>query len=74
MIVSPGREASWTLARLLNGAAALPFPTAVPVALTYHVWPSALAEFVAPMMTAATVAAIGGAETAMRINRAQRAR
>src|SRR5271165_4740970 len=36
MIVSPGPDACWTRAKLLNGALALPSPPAAAVALTYH--------------------------------------
>src|SRR6516162_3784337 len=36
MIVSPGPDACWTWAKVLNGAAALPFPPPAAVALTYH--------------------------------------
>jgi hypothetical protein len=80
MIVSPGREACWTLARVLNGAEAVPCPTATAEALTYHVlWPgallsSALTEFVAAMLTAAVITMISGVESAIRIRRTRQAR
>jgi hypothetical protein len=79
MIVSPGPEACWTLARVLNGAEAVPIPTAAAVALTYQLWPCALlsyafTEFVAAMLTAAVIAMISGVESAIRIRRVRQAR
>jgi hypothetical protein len=37
MMVSPGPNASWTAARVLKGAVALPLPPAAALALTYQV-------------------------------------